>query len=91
MHRLTLAARSAVEESGLAKRELIRRLGTSASQFYRLLDPGHQDKSVGQLLVLLHLVGHEVRVVARADDRDAAHRGSSTGSYDQKSSQLYRS
>jgi len=65
VHRLTLEARTAVEESGLSKRELIRRLGTSASQFYRLLDPGHQGKSVGQLLTLLHLVGREVHLVER--------------------------
>lgn len=65
-HRLTLEARAAVEESGLSKRELIRRLGTSPSQFYRLLDPGYPGKSVGQLLALLHLVGKEVKVVERS-------------------------
>lgn len=65
VHRLTVEARAAVEESGLSKRELIRRLGTSASQFYRLLDPAYQGKSLAQLLALLHLVGREVDVVAR--------------------------
>lgn len=65
VHRLTLEAQVAVEESGLSKRELIRRLGTSASQFYRLLDPGYQGKSVGQLLALLHFVGKDVEVVER--------------------------
>ena len=62
-YRLTLEAQAAVEESGLSKRELIRRLGTSPSQLYRLLDPTYDGKSVGQLLVLLHLVGREVAVV----------------------------
>ena len=65
VHRLTLEARAAVDESGLSKREFIRRLGTSASQFYRLLDPSYQGKSVGQLLTLLHLVGRDVDVVER--------------------------
>jgi len=66
VHRLTVQAQAAVEESGLSKRELIRRLGTSASQFYRLLDPTYQGKSVGQLLALLHLVGRDVDVVERS-------------------------
>lgn len=65
LHRLTAEAREAVEESGLSKREITRRLGTSASQLYRLLDPGYQGKSVGQLLALLHLVDREVDVVVR--------------------------
>jgi len=65
VHRLTLEAQRAVEASGLSKRELIRQLGTSASQFYRLLDPSYQGKSVGQLLALLHLVGKDVDVVER--------------------------
>ena len=65
VHRLTIEAQRAVEASGLSKRELIRRLGTSASQFYRLLDPSYQGKSVGQLLALLHLVGKDLDVVER--------------------------
>ena len=65
MHRLTLEARAAVEESDLSKRELIRRLGTSASQLYRLLDPANDSKSVGQMLSLLHLLGREVDLVVR--------------------------
>jgi hypothetical protein len=63
LHRLTLEAQKAVEVSSLSKRELIRRLGTSASQFYRLLDPANSKKSVGQMLALLHLVGQDVEVV----------------------------
>ena len=65
LHRLTVEARKAMEQSELAKREVARRLGTSASQLYRLLSPGHPGKSVGQLLALLHLLGREVDVVVR--------------------------
>ncbi len=57
----------AVDESGLSKRELIRRLGTSASQFYRLLDPAYPGKSLGQLLALLHIVDRDVKVVTRGE------------------------
>lgn len=63
LHRLTVAARQAVEASGLSKRELIRRLGTSASQLYRLLDPTNTTKSIGQMLMLLDVLGKKVDVV----------------------------
>ncbi len=65
LHRLTVEARKAVEESDLAKRELTRRLATSASQLYRLLDPANPHKSAGQLLALLHLLGRRVDVVVQ--------------------------
>ena len=65
LHRLTVEARKAVEESGLSKRELIRALGTSPSQFYRLLDPAYYGKSIGQMAALLRLAGREVDVVVR--------------------------
>ncbi len=63
LHRLTLEAQKALEATDLSKREIIRALGTSASQFYRLLDTTNHTKSVGQMLALLHLLGREVDVV----------------------------
>lgn len=63
LHKLTLEARTALEESDLSKREVSRKLGTSASQLYRLLDPAYQAKSVGQMVSLLHLLGRSVDVV----------------------------
>lgn len=63
LHQLTIEARKAVEASDISKRELIRALGTSASQFYRLLDPSNRTKSVGQLIELLHVLGRDVEVV----------------------------
>jgi hypothetical protein len=65
LHKLTLEARERLDGAELSKRELIRRLGTSASQFYRLLDPSNTSKSVGQMLSLLHLLGCEVELVVR--------------------------
>ncbi len=64
-HRLTIEAIHAVRESSLSKREIIRRLGTSASQFYRLLDPSNSTKSIGQLIALLAAAGREVDFVVR--------------------------
>ncbi len=51
------------DPSGLSKREIIRRLGTSPSQFYRLLDPTYYGKSVGQLIALFSILGMKVDVV----------------------------
>ena len=65
LYKLTLEAQARVAESALSKRELIRRLGTSASQFYRLLDQTNYRKSVGQLLALLHILGCEVDLVVK--------------------------
>ena len=65
LHQLTVEAGKALAASELAKREVARRLGTSASQLYRLLDPSHSGKSVGQMLALLHLLGREVEVIVR--------------------------
>lgn len=65
LHRLTVEARRAVEASGLSKRELVRALGTSPSQFYRLLDTTYYGKSIGQMAALLRLLGKDVEVVVR--------------------------
>lgn len=59
---LTLEARRALEISGLSKRETMRRLGTSAPQLYRLLDPAMRRKSVDQMLRLLAVLGQEVQI-----------------------------
>ncbi len=66
LYKLSLEAKRGVEESGISKRDLARRLGTSPSQLYRLLDQTNTAKSVGQMLALLHLVGREVDVVVKA-------------------------
>jgi len=63
LYSLTVQALEAVEKTALSKREMIRRLGTSPSQFYRLLDPTYYGKSVGQMLALHHILGLEVEVV----------------------------
>ena len=66
LHRLTCEARDRLASSGLAKREIIRRLGTSPAQLYRLLDTTNQRKSVDQMLRLLQALDCEVDLVVRA-------------------------
>jgi hypothetical protein len=65
LYKLTLAAQERVKSSSLSKRELIRRLGTSATQFYRLLDQTNYKKSIDQLLALLHILDCEVDLVVK--------------------------
>jgi hypothetical protein len=65
LYKLTLEAQEKVAESSLSKREIVRRLGTSASQFYRLLDQTNYRKSAGQMLSLLHILGCDVDLVVK--------------------------
>lgn len=65
LHQLTVQARDALAESKLAKREVMRRLGTSASQLYRLLDAANYDKTIDSMIALLFVLGREVDLVVR--------------------------
>jgi hypothetical protein len=66
LYKLTIEAQNRLTKSSLSKREIIRRLGTSAAQFYRLLDQKNYQKSVDQLLSLLCILDCEVDLVFRA-------------------------
>lgn len=63
LYRLSIEAKKRVAESPLSTREIIRRLGTSPAQFYRLLDQTNHRKSVRQMLSLLHILDCEVDMV----------------------------
>jgi len=65
LYKLTLEAQGRVAASALSKREIIRRLGTSATQLYRLLDQTNYRKSVDQLVALLQVLDCEIDVVVR--------------------------
>jgi hypothetical protein len=69
LYELTLTARSLVDRSPLSRREIIRRLGTSPAQFYRLLDTTNYRKSIDKMLALLHVLDCEVKLVVREPDR----------------------
>jgi len=66
LYKLTLEVQKRVAASRLAKREIVRRLGTSASQLYRLLDQTNYEKSVDQLVSLLQILDCEVDLVVRS-------------------------
>ena len=63
LYKLTLDAQHRLETSGLSRREIIRRLGTSPAQFYRLLDQTNDRKSVDQMIKLLTALDCKVDVV----------------------------
>jgi hypothetical protein len=65
LYRLTLLAQQQVKNCSLSKRELIRRLGTSPAQFYRLLDQTNYTKSINQLVCLLTILDCDLDLVVR--------------------------
>ena len=74
LYKLTLEAQKRVEASRLSRREIIRRLGTSATQFYRLLDQTNYRKSIDRLLSLLHVLDCDVDLVVRSKSPSVARR-----------------
>ena len=63
IYQLTVEAKERVEESGLSRRELARRLKTSVPQLYRLLDTTNTRKSMNQLVSLLQILDCSVDLV----------------------------
>jgi DNA-binding TFAR19-related protein (PDSD5 family) len=70
IYQLTAEARQRVEESGLSRRELARRLKTSLPQLYRLLDTTNTRKSMNQLVSLLQILDCSIEIVVT--DKEAA-------------------
>jgi len=67
-HKLTVEAGKRIEQSGLSRRELARRLHTSVPSSYRLLDPANTRKSLSQLVGLLHVLDCAVDVVVKPEE-----------------------
>ncbi len=66
LYRLTLEAQKRIAATSLARREIIRRLGTSPTQLYRLLDQTNYRKSVDQMLRLLQVLDCDVELRVKA-------------------------
>ena len=71
LYRLTVAAQDRMAASDQSRREIARRLGTSASQLYRLLDTTCRTKSLDQMLRLLCVLECDVDLAVRT--RTAGH------------------
>jgi len=66
LHELTLAAQRRLRTSPLSRREIARRMGTSAAQVCRLFDQTNTRKSVDEVLALLGVLECEVQLSVRA-------------------------
>lgn len=64
-YKLTLEAQRGIEGSGLSRRQIAKRLKTSLPQLYRLLDPTNTNKSMNQLVALLHILNRDVDLVVK--------------------------
>jgi len=65
LYKLTIEAQKRLAASALSRREIIRRIGTSAAQFYRLIDQTNYRKSIDQLLALLQILDCDIELVVR--------------------------
>lgn len=66
LYKLTIEAQKRIKTSPLSKREIVRRLRTSATQLYRLLDQTNYRKSVDQLLSLLHVLDCDIDLLVKS-------------------------
>lgn len=69
LYKLTIEAKKHVDSTSLSKREIIRRLGTSPSQYYRLLDQTNVTKSINKMVNLLQVLGCEMDIIFRDGDK----------------------
>lgn len=66
LYQMTLDAQRQISRTSLSRREIIRRLGTSAPQFYRLLDQTNYKKSMDQMIKLLNILDCDIDVIIKA-------------------------
>lgn len=60
LYELTLKAHKILEQSKLSHRAVIRRMKSSPTQFYRLLDTTHYSKTLDQMICLLEALDYDV-------------------------------
>jgi len=64
-YKLSLEAQKRIENSDLSRRQMAKRLKTSVPQLYRLLDSSNTNKSMTQLVALLHILNCDVDLVVK--------------------------
>lgn len=62
LYKLTVTAQKILKENKTSKREIIRRLKTSPTQFYRLIDQTYYHKTIDQMIKLLAALDYSVDV-----------------------------
>ncbi len=68
VHRLTVEARRRMKATALGRREVIRRLDTSPTQLYRLLNTANTSRTLDRLVELLTVLGCRVTVAVEPAD-----------------------
>ena len=68
LNQLTMEARNCVWSCPRSKKEIMGRLGTSASQLSRLRDPRNERKTLDRMVTLLYVLGYELDVTVRPRD-----------------------
>lgn len=63
LYKLTVTAQNFLKQNKASKREIIRRMNTSPTQFYRLMDQTNYHKTVDQMIKLLAALDCSVDVV----------------------------
>ena len=62
LYQLTVQAQEILRQKKTSKREVIRRLGTSPTQFYRLIDQAFYGKTIDQMIKLLSALDYDVNL-----------------------------
>jgi hypothetical protein len=65
LYQLTIEAKKLVDASDMSKRAISKRLGTSPTQLYRLLDEDNYRKTIDQLVQLFSVLDHRVGLTIR--------------------------
>jgi hypothetical protein len=65
LYELTVKALELIEHSGLGKREIARKLHTSPTQLYRLMDTTNYKKTIDQMFKLIHHLGGVLKVAVK--------------------------
>ena len=69
LFKLTVKANEIIKESKLAKREISRKLRTSPSQLYRLLDTANYKKTIDQMVKLLSALNYQIDIRVKPEPR----------------------
>lgn len=65
LYRLSVRAQEIIKAKKLSKREIIRRLHTSPTQFYRLIDQTNYSKTIDQMIKLLWALDTPVDIIIK--------------------------
>jgi len=72
LYNLTIEANKTLKQFKLSKRELARKLKTSPSQLYRLLDPTNYNKTLDHMIKLIIALNLDIEITTKTQEMDAS-------------------